>query len=113
MKNTFAGLNEEDGNERDQRQQVAGAAKFKVFADVCRECTNNLDMPREELHSFSKCPNKQRTEKKGSGRNGAWQKRECNNEATNEQETYEDLTEQDRQSIQSYMESQRGVHLPQ
>ena len=70
-------------------------------------------MLRKELHSFPKCPNKHRTEKKGSGRKRAWQKRECNNEATNEQETYEDLTEQDRQSIKSYMESQRGVYFPQ
>jgi hypothetical protein len=113
LKKTFAGSNEEDGNERDQRQQVAGAAKFKVFADVCRECTNNFDMLREELQSFPKCPNKQRPEKKGTRRKGAWQKRECDNEATNEQKTYGDLTEQDRQSIQSFTKSQRGVHLPQ
>ena len=112
LKKTFAEPNEAGGNNRGQRQQVVGPAKFKVFADVCRECANDKNMLRKDLHSFPRCPNKPRTERKNTGVKGAWPKRKVN-AVSNEQDIYGGLTEQDRQSIQSYTESQRGAHLPQ
>ena len=112
LKKTFAEPYEAGGNNRRQRQQVVGPGKFKVFADVCREWLNDKDMLRKDLHSFPKCPNKPRTERKSSGVKGAWPRRKIN-AVSNKQEPYGELTEQDRQSIHSYTESQRGAHLPQ
>lgn len=110
LRKTFAGRDEGDEN-RGWKQQIAGPVKFRVFADVCRECTNNTDMLRKDLHSFPKYPNKPRTDRKSSEGKGVWQKRRVN-AVTNEQEANGSLTESDRQSIRSYAESQRGVHLP-
>ena len=113
LRKNFAGSNNVNRNQRGQNiQQFAGASKFKVFAYVCLECHNNLSMMRKKLHSFPMCPNnKAQAGRKGQAKKGAWPKRKVN-AVTNEQETYGDLTEHDRQSIQSYTESQRGTRLP-
>ena len=114
LRKTFAGPNNAGGNQRGLSQpQVAGSSKFKVFADVCRECHNDRSMTRKELHSFPTCPNKKpQAYGNGQGKKGAWTKRKVN-AVTNEPDVYNDLTENDRRSIQSYHESQRGAHLPQ
>ena len=67
LKKTFAEPYEAGGNKRGQTQQIVRPGKFKVFADVCRECVNDKDMLRKDLHSFPECPNKPRTERKSSG----------------------------------------------
>jgi hypothetical protein len=113
LRKTFAGPNNAGGNPRGlNQQQVAEASKFKVFADVCRECHNDRSMTRKELHSFPMCPNKKTSAYgNGQGKKRAWPKRKVN-AVTDEPDVYNDLTENDRRSIRSYAESQRGACLP-
>ena len=137
LRKTFAGSNKLSGNQRSQRQQTASSGKFKVFSDVCRECVNDEKMQRKDLHTFSKClyktqvTNREGQAGKRSGANVTWPKRKVNaledaneslkanesfkaneSEDANESEADGYLTEHDRQSIQSYRDSQRGARLP-
>jgi hypothetical protein len=112
VRKTFAGSNNVNGNQRGQNiEQAAGASKFKVFVDFCRECHNNLSMMRKELHSFPMCPNnKAQAGRKGQAKKGAWPKRKVN-AVTNEQETYGYLTEHEVSKVIRSLKEELVCHI--